>query len=80
MHVFAPHGAPRYARAAGEVAREVRGDILWLTSVMEAWGGQQSRLSAMVGWTASWSSPDFYDKYSREGARGCPNGHLLESI
>ena len=47
MHIFAPHGTPRYARAAEDVAREVREDIWWLMFVKEPWDGRESRLSAM---------------------------------
>ena len=49
MHVFAPHGAPRYPRAAGDIAREVREDIRWLTSVTDSWDGREDKLSAMGG-------------------------------
>ena len=49
MRFLAPHGTPRHATAAGDVAREVREDIRWLTSVTDPWNGREDRLSAMGG-------------------------------
>ena len=35
IHDFVPHGAPRYAGAAGDVAREVLEDVEWLTDTYD---------------------------------------------
>ena len=53
---FAPLGAPRCARAAGDVTREVLEDVRWSMDAIEPWGEGKDGLSAVAGRTASWST------------------------
>ena len=67
---FAPHGAPRCARAAGDVSREVIGGVRWLICNMKPWGGGE-------GWTVGSGREDgvidvlgLQGMCAREGAHG----------
>ena len=46
----------RHARAAGDVAREVREDVRWSMDAMKPWEKGKDGLSAVAGRTASSSS------------------------
>ena len=67
---FAPHGAPRCARAAGNVAGEVLGGVRWVMCNMKPWGGGE-------GWAVGRGREDgvivvlgLQGMCAREGARG----------
>ena len=67
---FEPHSAPRHARAAGDVARKVSGEVRWSLAMLEPWDGQESGLAEMSWGKASLSSRDFYGMYARTGPHG----------